>query len=125
MNYIDTVRYKPWLKIINTSNITVRLQKSTRGNAFVVYNLIQNTYELHTVEAYNLSGDSYNCSLDRELLSQFLIWDYNATDFSKNLDDILSEKALIENSRAKKDNLLTKALSETFKTIERTLGTQV
>ena len=65
-----------------------------KGNAFIVYNLLHQTYELHTIEAYRLSGDSYNCSLDRMFLSQFLIWDYKATNFANHLNDILSIKEL-------------------------------
>ena len=117
---------KPWLKLINTNNITNRLLQETKGNAFIVYNLLQQSYELHTKEAYYLSGDSYNCSLDRELLTQFLIWDYKANDFANHLNDILSikeEYELIKNKREKlKEDLLSQ---NTTTSLERILGTHV
>ena len=127
MKGIDKVlRGKPWLKISNTNNITTRLQIKTKGNAFIVYNLLQQTYELHTLEAYNLSGDSYNCSLDRELLSQFLIWDYEANNFSNNLDTILSKKQEYELERNRKEKMLSETLNEhTEIALERVLGTRV
>lgn len=117
------IRNKPWLKY--KSNFSKRLLDSTRGNAFIVYNLLQGTYELHTIEAYKLSGDSYNCSLDREFLTQFLVWDYKATNFANNLDDILSEKALYEHQRELKESRNSKVLNSEIKIIERTLGTRV
>ena len=117
------IRNKPWLKY--KREFSKRLLASTGDNAFIVYNLLQKTYELHTKEAYKLSGDSYNCSLDRRLLSQFLIWDFNATNFAMNLDDIISERALLEKSRGDKDKLISDSLSQSIKTIERTLGTRI
>ena len=127
MKGIDTVlKGKPWLKISNTNNITTRLQNETKGNAFIVYNTLQRTYELHTIEAYNLSGDSYNCSLDRDLLSQFLVWDYKANNFANNLDYILSKKQEYELMRNKKEKLLQNSLStKTQLTLERVLGTHL
>lgn len=127
MKGIDIVIHgKPWLKIINTNNISNRLYRATKGNAFIVYNLLQNIYELHTIEAYNLSGDSYNCSLDRDALSQFLIWDYKATNFANNLDDILSVKQEYENNQKFKERLLSDSLNiKTTNTLERILGTHL
>ena len=124
INYI--LHGKPWLKIVNTNNITTRLQKETNGNAFIVYNLIQQTYELHTIEAFNLSGDSYNCSLDREFLSQFLIWDYKATNFVNNLEDILSKRQEYDLLKNKKEKMLESVLKRrTEISLERILGTKV
>ena len=127
MKGIDSVlKGKPWLKISNTNNITHRLQIETKGNAFIVYNTIQNSYELHTIEAYNLSGDSYNCSLDREFLSQFLIWDYKANNFANNLDYILSKKEEYELMRNKKETMLSDSLkTKTELALERILGTHL
>lgn len=117
---------KPWLKLINTNNITVRLLKETKGNAFIVYNLLHQTYELHTKEAYQLSGDSYNCSLDRGLLSQFLVWDFKANNFANHLNDILSKREEYELMRDKQEKIRDELFSQnTTNTLERVLGTHV
>lgn len=124
MNYKKLLHHKPWLKLVHIANITERLQRATQGNAFIVYNLIQQTYELHTIEAYNLSGDSYNTSFEIELVNGFILYDFKANDLKKFSEEVESErlyrKHLYDNQEKQKHNL-----EEMLKTIERTLGTKI
>ena len=117
----DCIRNKPWLKISEKNNITDRLLKSTNGQAFIVFNVIQQNYELHTIEAYRLSGDSYNASIPIDILNQFIVIDYQIKDMSKNLLEVMSDNMQYEQhkKRLSRDDLLR----QQFKTIERVLGT--
>lgn len=126
MTYKDCIRTKPWLRVCNINNICVRMLEATKGNAFVVFNNIQQNYELHTVEAYRLSGDSYNATLPLEVLNNFLIVDYKATNFAQHLDDILSERNKEETFRNNWNNKKREAdISEELKHITNVLGTKV
>ena len=118
-----------WNSVItcNIGNINRRLQKFTNGNAFIVYNLIQGNYELHTVQAELMSGDSYNASIPIDVLNQWIIEDYCSTDFEKYVDDIVSQKTLTEYIHDEKwsDQHREMELQHQLGTIERVLGTKI
>ncbi len=124
MTHYDCIRSKPWLKLVNKNKITDRLLKATKGNAFVVWNNIQQSYELHTIEAYRLSGDSYNTSIPIETLNSFIIKDYMINDFAKNLTEFVSAKMMYEHN---KQHMVSREqlLSEEIKTIGRVMGTNI
>lgn len=124
MNYKQILHYKPWLKPVNILNLNQRLLNNTNGNVFLVYNTIQHTYELHTIEAYRLSGDSYNTSLDIECVNGFIYYDYRANDYKLFKDEVMSDrqrKALAYDKREKERH----NLDEMLKVVERTLGTKI
>ena len=127
MNYKDILRVKPWLKFYNNDNLSTRLLKATNGNAFIVYNNIQQEYQLHTVQAELLSGDSTNSNIPSDVLNQWIIEDYNANDFEKYVDDIKSVNELSEHlNKYKQSNAYReRELTEQFKTIERVMGTKI
>lgn len=127
MKVKDILRWKPWLKLYNAGNITTRLQKSTNGNAFIVYNLIQGNYELHTIQAEYLSGDSYNASIPMEVLNQWIIEDYNSNDFEKYVDDIMSNQQMYEYIRDEKNSQRHRDMELAYQlgTIERVMGTKI
>jgi ATP-dependent Lon protease len=125
MNYIDILRVNPHLKKCNINNICDRFLKKTNGNAFVVFNNVQQAYEIHTMEAYYLSGDSYNTTIFLENLNENTIIECQVQDFSKNLDDILSEREANENWREHWGNNKRRyELDQQLKTIERVMGTK-
>ena len=127
MNYKDILRIKPWLKLYNVGNLTDRLLKATNGNAFIVYNNIQAEYQLHTVQAELMSGDSTNANIPQEVLNQWIIDDYNSTDFEKYVDDIISEHQLNEyiSSQKNSDEHRRRELTQQLGTIERVMGTKI
>jgi len=124
MNYKQILRYKPWLKPINILNLNERLLEKTKGNVFIVYNTIQHTYELHTIEAYNLSGDSYNTSLDKECVNGFIYYDYRANDYKLFKDEVASDRMRKEIAYDKREQTRHN-LDDILKVVERTLGTKV
>ena len=127
MNYKDIIRVKPWLKLYNVGNLSTRLLKSTNGNAFIVYNNIQQEYQLHTVQAELMSGDSTNANIPQEVLNQWIIEDYNSTDFEKYVDDIMSVHQINEYVHNEKfsDEHRRMELSHQLETIERVMGTKI
>lgn len=127
MNYKDILRVKPWLKFYNNDNLSTRLLKATNGNAFIVYNNIQQEYQLHTVQAELLSGDSTNSNIPSDVLNQWIIEDYNANDFEKYVDDIKSNNQLSEYLNKYKQSYAyrERELTEQLATIERVMGTKI
>ena len=127
MNYKDILRIKPWLKLVNVGSISKRLLKSTNNNAFIAYNLIKNEYELHTVQAEYLSGDSYNANIPQDVLNQWIIEDYNSTDFQKYVDDAMSSQQMSEylNSDVMEQKRRNLELRYQLGTIERVMGTKL
>ena len=125
MNYIDILRTNPYLKKCNVNNICDRFLKRTNGNAFVVFNNVQQSYEIHTVEAFLLSGESYNTTILLENLNEATIIECLMQDFSKDLDAILSERLADETWRENwQKNKRVYELNQQFKTIERVMGTK-
>jgi hypothetical protein len=124
MTYKQLLRYKPWLKPVNILNLNERLQELTKGNVFIVYNSIQNTYELHTIEAYKLSGDSYNTSLDKECVNGFIYHDYRANDYKLFKEEVYSDRMRKEIAYEKREQTRHN-LDDILKVVERTLGTKI
>ena len=124
MNYKQILQYKPWLKPVNILNLNNRLQELTKGNVFIVYNTIHQTYELHTLEAYQLSGDSYNTSLDIECVNGFIYYDYRANDYKIFKDEVTSDRMRKELAYDKREKTRHN-LNDMLKVVERTLGTKL
>jgi hypothetical protein len=124
MNYEKILHHKPWLRPVHIANITERLQRATKGNAFIVYNLIQENYELHTIEAFELTGDSYNTSFSIEFVNGFLVHDYRANDLKIYMEEVEGERLatnkLYDDQEKQRHNL-----DVMLKTIERTIGTKI
>lgn len=127
MTYKDILRIKPWLEFYNVGKLSSRLLKSTNGNAFIVYNNVQKEYQLHTVQAELLSGDSTNANIPQDVLNQWIIEDYNSTDFEKYVDDIMSVHQQNEYIHDEKfsDQRRKMELSHQLGTIERVMGTKI
>lgn len=124
MDYKQILRYKPWLRQVNTLNICNRLVNQTNGNVFLVYNTIHHTYELHTMEAYYLTGDSYNTSLDKELVNGFIYYDYRANDYKLFKDEVSSDRMRKEIAYDKREKTRHN-LNDILKVVERTMGTKI
>ena len=127
MTYKDIIRIKPWLKLYNNGSLSSRLLKSTNGNAFIVYNNIQQEYQLHTVQAELMSGDSTNANIPVDVLNQWIIEDYNSNDFEKYVDDIISEHQINEfvHNQKNSDQYRNLELANQLNEIERVMGTKL
>lgn len=125
MTYKDILRHKPWLKLVHINNLTKRFQRATQKNVFIVFNLIQKNYELHSLEAYYLSGDSYNTTINQDLLNGFLLHDYKSNNNQIDLEEIISRKMLLEHlygDETSNNIKREKHLKDSLKSIERALG---
>lgn len=127
MDHREILRKKPWLRLENGSEISSRLLRATKGNAFVVWNSIQCNYELHTVQAEELSGDSYNATVPSNVLNQWLVDDYLSTDFEMYVDDFVGGKIVAESlmdERHQEARRIAKLESE-MAAVERVMGTRI
>lgn len=125
MNYTDILRTNPYLKKCNINNICDRFLAKTNGNAFVVFNNVNRNYEIHTIEAYYLSGSSYNTTVTLDLLNENTILDCLCQDFANNLDEILSNRERAEHwIEHFNEHKRSKELDQQLKTIERVMGTR-
>jgi adenosyl cobinamide kinase/adenosyl cobinamide phosphate guanylyltransferase len=127
MDHKEILRRKPWLKLENGSDISSRLLKATNGNAFIVWDCIQANYELHTVQAELLSGDSYNATVPKEVINQWLIDDYLSNDFEKYVDDFVGAKMVAEmiNDESHQEARRIGLLNQEMETVERVMGTKI
>lgn len=121
----DILRTKPWLRECHINNISNRMKAATNGNAFVVFNNIQQNFEVHTIEAYYLSGDSYNTTIEPHMLNENLIIECAIQNFSTNLDEVLSAKLIAENfNNSWEKKRREYSLNQSMQIIERVMGTR-
>lgn len=127
MDHKEILRRKPWLKLENGSDISSRLLSATNGNAFIVWNEIQGNYELHTVQAEMMSGDSYNATVPKEVLNQWIVDDYLSTDFEKYVDDFVGAKMVSEmlHDDSHQEAQRIAMLNREMETVERVMGTKI
>lgn len=125
MKYTDCIRNKPWLRRCNVNGINERIAKETRGNAFIVFNNIHKTYELHTISSFKETGESYNATIPIEFLNQFIITDYKATDNTRFRDDNISRRMKMSHVMEHAEKVRRPAvLKDQMRIIERVLGTK-
>ena len=125
MDWKDCIRHKPWLRPFDAMHVTKRLLSSTNGNAFLVFNSILQSVELHTVEAYVLSGDSVNITLSDEQLSGFLTHDFRANDMARYADQLISDNRLREQDHLNREAQRGEWLRDSMRSIERAIGTKI
>lgn len=124
MTYQDILRHQPWLTLINRHNVSDRLLEVSRGDLFVVFNHIHQTYEVHSVESYKINGYSQNATIENNMVNGFLVNDYKATNLKEHGEELSSY-------RDKTNRLYDKHEEKRFdtsrllKSIERTLGTKL
>jgi len=125
MNYKDVLRYQPWLRLINKSNVSTRLLRSTKEDIFIAYNVIHDRYELHSVLSFRLTLNSCDAVIPEEFVNGFIVNDYAAHNLQKFADD--------EKDRRDYNNFLYDKLEENrlgflsakLKQVERTLGREI
>ncbi len=125
MDYKVCLAGKPWLRPYNALELSSRLLHATKGNAFIVFNMIHSQYELHTVEAFELSGDSVNIVLSEEQLSGFLVHDFRANDMALYAEELISARQLGERDHENREALRGRQLTESLRSIERAIGTKI
>jgi hypothetical protein len=76
------------------------------------------------MEAYYLTGDSYNTSLDKELVNGFIYYDYRANDYKLFKDEVSSDRMRKEIAYDKREKTRHN-LTDILKVVERTMGTKI
>jgi len=123
MNYRDVLNYQPWLKFVNTCQISTRLLDYTKGDTFVVFNMISQNHELHSVNSFRLTGFSLNATLEPEMINSFIYHDFRANELKKFMLDVQSRREFNDLLFKKRNNVFD--TRHGMKSIERTLGTKV
>ena len=123
MNYKNVMNYQPWLRLVNIRNISDRFLKATNNDMFVVFNTIKDTYELHSVDSFRLTGYSHNTTIDPVFLNGYLLTDYKANNFKRFAIDVISRRQKLEHLYEKAEQ--QDRMSPLYKKIERTMGTKI
>lgn len=124
MDYKSILRQSPWLRLVDKFGISSRLLKATDGNMFVVFNVLHQTYELHSCTAAQTSGFSCNATIDPEKVNGFLLYDIKENDLKKFLYDIMAEREDMQRLHDKQEANRWSA-QESLKQINKILGTNI
>jgi len=116
----------PYLKPVHIHNLFERFVKITDGKVLVVYNNARDTYEMHSLKAFQLNGESLLVVLEEDMLNGWLVNDYLANNIEKFGLEVQSERLLANEVLDKYEDrgfdLLTK---RTLKTVETIIGREI
>lgn len=125
MNYKHIIRYQPWLRFININNISTRLLNYSKGDVFVAYNTLTENYEVHSINAFKLTGYSQNCVVEKDLLNNWLYKDFRSSELKKFMLDVQSERQLKDHYYNEFESKRPERLREQLKILERVVGTKI
>lgn len=118
------LRSFPYLKPVNINNLFKRLL--SQSSLLLVYNMIRDTYEIHSIKSFQLNGESLQAVIEEDMLSGWLVTDCLANNINKFGLEIESERQLVnetfEKSEGKGLELLT---TRALKTIETMVGREI
>ena len=119
---IQFLKNFPYLKPVHINNLFRRFQLLTHGNILIVYNNARDEYEMHSLKAFKLNGESLVVVLEEDMLNGWLVNDYLANNIEKFGLEIQSERSLTNEILDKYENkgldLLTNRTLKTIETIE-------
>lgn len=120
------LRCFPYLKPVHIHNLFQRFREITGGNVLVVYNNARDEYEMHSLKAFQLNGESLLVVLEEDMLNGWLVNDYSANNIEKFGLEVQSERLLANEYLDRYDgkglDLLTK---RTLKTVETIIGREI
>ncbi|MBP5446131.1 MAG: hypothetical protein J6Y28_08175 [Acholeplasmatales bacterium] len=116
----------PYLKPVHIHNLFERFLEITGNKVLVVYNNARDTYEMHSLKAFQLNGESLLVVLEEDMLNGWLVNDYLANNIEKFGLEVQSERLLANEVLDKYEDrgfdLLTK---RTLKTVETIIGREI
>ena len=124
MTHNDILRHSPWLRFVDKFGISSRLLEQTDGDKFVAFNVLHQTYELHSCRAAMLSASSCCASIEPEQVNGFLLSDVKANDTRKFMLDIIADRENMQYLKDKQENARWDA-GEQLKKVQRILGTTI
>lgn len=125
MTHKNILKYQPWLRFVNINNISTRLLEYTKGDIFIAYNTLNESYELHSVSSFKLTGYSQNCIIEKDLLNDWLYKDFRATELKKFMLDIQSDRQLKDLYYESFESKRPQRLKDQLKILERVTGTKL
>lgn len=124
MTHNDILRNSPWLRLVDKFGISSRLLKQTDGDKFVAFNVIHQTYELHSCRAAIMSASSCCAALEPEQVNGFILSDVKANDTKKFMLDMISDRENMQYLQDKHERDRWNA-GEQLKKIQGILGTTI
>lgn len=122
--YKTVLKLQPWLKYVNSYNISSKLLNYTNDDIFIAFNTITQNYELHSVKSFYISGFSQNAVIDKEYVNGFIYTDYRANELKKFLYEVQDRRERNSNLYDRQE-AINNNLHGLYKSIERTIGTKV
>ncbi len=122
----EFLRAFPYLKPVNKYNLFNRFLEVSHGTMMFLYNITRDTYELHSLKSFKLNGESLQAVVEEDMLSGWLLTDYQANNIEKFGLEIKSDRDMTNDSLDAIDGrglelLTTRAL----KTIEAMVGREI
>lgn len=124
MTHNDILRHSPWLRFVDKFGISSRLLAETDGDKFVAFNVLHQTYELHSCQAAMLSASSCCTTIEPEQVNGYLIQDIKANDTKKFMLDMIADRENMQYLKDKQEQTRWNA-GEQLKKIQRILGTNI
>lgn len=120
------LRCFPYLKPVHIHNLFKRFQEITGGNVLVVYNNARDEYEMHSLKAFQLNGESLLVVLEEDMLNGWLVNDYLANNIEKFGLEVQSERLLANEYLDRYENKGLDLLNKrTLKTVETIVGREI
>ena len=118
---MKTLRHQRWLKPVRKFNIDQRLRKH---DMMLLFNLMNEEFEMHSEESYKGNLFSSNGKVDEEYVNGFLINDYKANLLKANLETFREQRATLENMYDRHERMVQEEnnVSSKLKVVERALG---
>ena len=122
----DFLRAFPYLKPVHINNLYDRLLHASDGTLMLLYNLRRDTFELHSLKSFRMTGDSLNAVVEDDMLNGWLVTDYLANNNNKFALEMESDRQITNDTLEANDGrglelLTTRAL----KTIETMVGREI
>lgn len=122
----EFLRSFPYLKPVHVYNLYDRLLKVSNNSLMLLYNTTRDTYELHSIKSFRMTGESLQAVIEDDMLSGWLVIDYQANNLNKYELEVQSDRQFTNEAFEKVDGkglelLTTRAL----KTIETMVGREI
>ncbi len=122
----EILRFYKELRLVNIGNISTRLLRETNGDTFLAYNILRDTYEVHSINSFKHNRMSCNGVIEVENINQELIENIKVNNIKKFGDQILSRREYLENLLDQHDNFKEEQLyKKGHKMIKQSLGREI
>lgn len=122
----EVLRFYKELRFVNLGNISDRLLKETDGDTFLAYNILRDTYELHSLDSFKRNRMSCNGIIEVDSINQELIESIKVNNIKRFGDQILSRREYMEGLLDQHDTFKEEQLfKKGHKMIRQSLGREI